>query len=199
MTYADLGVILGCEDWLIEKMERGIDPMSPAAMEWLGANPPKQEAKKAKPGKALPHVLCDQREQAPLVFSSAVTTERVLLPVGDYSLRGATDSVAIERKRGGELASCCGVDRERFLAQVERMRGFPVAYVVVEATMSDMLHGIYRSNINPLSVIGTVVKICSDWKIPVLFCGDARDTALVVERILFREHKRLEEATREKR
>lgn len=139
----------------------------------------------------LPHILVDQREQAELRFSAAVTSERVLLPVGDYSLRGASDYVAIERKRGGELASCCGVDRERFLAQVERLRDYPVRYVVVEATAAEMVAGIYRSNINPLSVVGTVVKICSDWQIPVLFCGDAKDTALWVERILIREHARV--------
>ena len=137
-------------------------------------------------------MLIDQREREKLRFSSAVTTETVLLPVGDYSLRGGSSTVAIERKRGGELAQCCGIDRERFIAQIERLRDYPVRYVVVEATAAEMVSGIYRSNINPLSVVGTVIKICSDWQIPVLFCGDARDTALWVERILIREHKRLE-------
>lgn len=145
-----------------------------------------------KPSPELPHLLIDQREQAELRFSSAVTTERVLLPVGDYSLRGASDSVVVERKRNGELQSCCGTDRERFIAQIERMREFPVRWLVVECTMDDVLLGLNRSSINPLSVLGTIIKFGSDWQIPTLFCGDARNTAVVVERILIREFKRLQ-------
>jgi len=144
-----------------------------------------------------PCILFDQREQAPLRFSSAVTTERVLLPVGDYSLRGASDTVAIERKRNGEIQSCCGVDRPRFIEQMERMRLFPVRHLVIEGSWSEVSLGISRSNISPLSVIGTLVKFASDWNIPVWFAEDASGAALLVERILLREAKRLELAAKE--
>lgn len=144
-----------------------------------------------KAPRELPRILIDQREQAPLRFSNAVTTETVLLPVADYSLRGASDSVAIERKRNGEIQSCCGIDRERFIAQMERMRPFPVRHLVIEGRWSEVALGISRSNINPLSVIGTLVALASDWNIPVWFAEDAAGAALLVERILLREHKRL--------
>lgn len=137
-------------------------------------------------------MLVDQREQAALKFSPAVTSERVLLPVGDYSLRGASDAVTIERKRNGELQSCCGTDRERFIAQIERMREYPVRHLVIEASWTEVSLGISRSNISPLSVIGTLVKFGSDWQIPVWFCEDASGAALLVERILIREWKRLQ-------
>ncbi len=144
-----------------------------------------------KPPPVLPHVLIDQREQCALRFSPAVTTERVLLDVGDYSLRGMSDAVTIERKRNGEIQSCAGVDRERFIAQIERMRQYPVRHIVLEASWSEVSLGISRSNINPLSVIGTLVKFASDWNIPCWFCEDAAGAALCVERILVREHKRM--------
>ena len=144
-----------------------------------------------KVSEPLPHILIDQREVIALKFSPAVTSERCLLPVGDYSIRGASDSVVIERKRNGELQSCCGTDRERFIAQIERMRSYPVRHIVVEARWSEIALGISRSNINPLSVIGTLVKFGSDWNIPTWFCEDAAGAALCVERILLREHKRL--------
>ena len=146
---------------------------------------------KAKAPPSLPHILVDQREHAALKFSSLVTSERVLLPVGDYSLRGASDSVVIERKRNGEIQSCCGVDRPRFIEQIERMRSYPVRHIVIEGSWSEVSLGISRSNINPLSVIGTLVKFGSDWQIPVWFCEDAVGAALLVERILIREFKRL--------
>jgi len=140
-----------------------------------------------------PRILIDQREQAPLTFCDTFTVERVLLPVGDYSLAGATDTVAIERKRNGELQSCCGTDRDRFIAQIERMREYPVRWLVIECTMDDVVLGLNRSAINPMSVLGTIIKFGSDWNIPTMLCGDARNASLFVERIMLREWKRLQE------
>jgi len=145
----------------------------------------------------LPCILVDQREQIPLRFTPAVLTEKVLLHVGDYSLRGASAHVAIERKRNGELQSCAGVDRERFIAQLERMREFPVRHLVIECTADDVLLGLSRSRINPLSVLGTLIAAASDWGITPWFCGDAANAAVVVERILLREHKRLQAKAKE--
>ncbi len=150
-----------------------------------------------KPPPERPHILIDQREQSPLKFSPAVTTESVLLPVADYSLRGASDYVAIERKRGGELASCCGIDRPRFVEQMERLALFPVCHLVIEASFSEISLGIYRSNINPLSVLGTLIAYASDKRVPVWFCEDASGAALCVERILMREFKRLQAKKKE--
>ena len=73
-----------------------------------------------------PTILVDTREQAPLRFSSAVDIEVVTLPVGDYSVRGCTEVVALERKRLGELATCCGTERARCIEQLERLRSYRV-------------------------------------------------------------------------
>lgn len=136
-----------------------------------------------------PAILIDTREQAPLRFSAAVDVEVCTLPVGDYSLRGATELVAIERKRIGELATCCGVERERFLEQIERLRGYPHRALVIEADLDGLLGKAYRSEIHPLSVLGTLIKFSSDWQVPIWMCGDARNCAHVVERMLLRVWK----------
>jgi DNA excision repair protein ERCC-4 len=138
-----------------------------------------------------PVVLIDSREQAPLRFSNRVGVEVVTLPVGDYSLRGATELVAIERKRLGELATCCGVERDRFLEQIERQRAYPVRALVIECDADGILGHAYRSEIHPLSVLGTLIKFSSDWQIPVWFAGDARNAALIVERMLCRVAKQV--------
>jgi len=140
-----------------------------------------------------PVILQDTREQAPLRFSAAVAVEIVTLPVGDYSLRGSTDRVAIERKRLGELATCCGTDRPRFVEQIERLRDYPVRALVVEGDLDAVLTKSYRSEIHPLSVVGTLIKYSSDWQIPIWFCGDSHNTALIVERMLLRVAKQAEE------
>lgn len=140
-----------------------------------------------------PVILVDNREQVPLRFSAAVDVEVVALPVGDYSVAGSTDTVALERKRLGELASCCGTDRERFIEQIERLRQFPVRALIIEADLDGVLSKAYRSEIHPLSVLGTLIKFSSDWQVPVWFAGDARNAAHVVERILLRVHKQTKE------
>ncbi|MEO7032726.1 MAG: ERCC4 domain-containing protein [Polyangiaceae bacterium] len=138
-------------------------------------------------------ILVDNREQAPLRFSAAVDVEVVCLPVGDYSVRGSTEVVALERKRLGELATCCGTDRERFIEQIERMRVYPVRGLIIEADLDGVLSKAYASQINPLSVLGTLIKFSSDWQVPIWFAGDARNAAHVVERILLRVHKQTKE------
>jgi DNA excision repair protein ERCC-4 len=146
-----------------------------------------------KPPAVLPTVLVDSREKQPLSFSTAVSVEIVTLAVGDYSIRGFTQTVALERKRLGELATCCGVERDRFIDQLERLRIFPVRALIVEACLDGVLSKSYASEINPLSVLGTLIKASSDWQIPIWFCGDARNAALVVERMLLRVAKQAKE------
>lgn len=141
-----------------------------------------------------PRILVDHREQIPLSFGPDFDSEKVLLPVGDYSLAGASDRVVIERKRNSELQSCCGTDRPRFIEQIERMRAYPVRWIVIESSMDDVVLGLNRSRINPLSVLGTIIKFGSDWNIPTMFCGDARNASLFVERVLWREWRRMNEA-----
>jgi len=141
-----------------------------------------------------PCILIDTREQLPLRFSDAADVEVCTLPVGDYSVRGATEIVAIERKRLGELAACCGVDRERFIAQIERLRAYPVRALVIECDADGILGRAYSSRINPLSILGTLIKFSSDWQVPVWLAGDARNAALIVERMLLRVWRQQREA-----
>ena len=143
-----------------------------------------------------PRILIDQREQIPLRFSPAVTTESVLLPVGDYSLAGSSERVTVERKRLDELMTCCGKDRPRFIEQIERMRGYEVKHLVIETRFSNIALGITRSQLNPLSAIGTLIKFASDWGLPVWFAEDAAGAALLVERIMLREWKRQQVAAK---
>lgn len=141
-------------------------------------------------------ILIDTREQAPLLFGE-VPTERATLPVGDYSAAGVTDLVALERKRVGELAVCCGIDRERFIAQVDRLRAFPVRGLVIEGDLARLASGGYRSRIRPASVVGTLVALSVDLRLPIWFAGDARGAAEIVFRILRRVVEHADEIRRD--
>jgi ERCC4-type nuclease len=147
-------------------------------------------AREAKLRAQRPRILIDSREQAPLLFSDAVDVERgVTLPSGDYSLRGFTEHVAIERKSKADFVACVGAERERFIAQMERLAKYQVRALVIEASLAELSAGAYRSNTNPKSVTGTLLALVVDLGIPTLLAGDARAAAEVVERMLTRVAK----------
>jgi DNA excision repair protein ERCC-4 len=143
-------------------------------------------------GKAKPVILVDNREKQPLVFGDAVDTEVVYLPVADYSIKGMTDRVAIERKKLQELVGMCGNDRERLMTQVENLRAFPVRMLIIEGDLSSIVAHDYLSDVSPNAVIGTLLKFCVDYSVPVIFASDAKCASLWVQRLALREHKKAE-------
>lgn len=130
--------------------------------------------------------MIDSREQAPLVFSEEVETQRATLPTGDYSIAGYTDRIIFERKSLADLVQCCTSERDRFMDQCRRLGGYERAAVVVEACVSDVLAKVYRGNTSPRSVIGTANAIWLDYGVPVFWMRDAATTARAVERMLVR-------------
>lgn len=137
-----------------------------------------------------PCFAVDTREQKPLRFSAGVDVERVTLPTGDYSLVGATDAVAIERKSLPDLVACVGPERERFLECCRRLSEFQLRAIVVEASLDDVLARVYRSRIRPTCVVGTVVALHADLGVPTIWAGSARNAAQIVERLLVRVWKK---------
>ena len=80
-----------------------------------------------------PVVLIDRREQTPWSFAN-LASERAALDTGDYSIRGLTHAVAVERKSLDDLLSCVGRERNRFLRELARLRGFRFRCLVVETS-----------------------------------------------------------------
>ena len=69
-------------------------------------------------------IVVDSREQCPFPFAHeryGAKTKQGALTVGDYSLAGLEDKVAVERKSLPDLVACLGRERERF--ERELMRG----------------------------------------------------------------------------
>lgn len=133
-----------------------------------------------------PVILIDSREQAPFLFSENVDTERVTLDAGDYSVRGLTATVAIERKSLDDLVGSITAGRERFLACCSRMGRLDFAAVVVEGAVEDVLAGLYRSRTRPQSVLGTMLAVHADLGVPTIWAGSRKNAANITERILTR-------------
>ncbi len=116
-------------------------------------------------------IAVDTREQAPWSFLSIqgdskddskrilVRTVTKALPTGDYSIVGLEDQVCVERKSREDLESSITHGRERFEREFVRMSTMRYAAVVVEASLSEILHHPrLHSQVNPKAVIRTALS-----------------------------------------
>lgn len=119
-------------------------------------------------------IIADTREQTPYRFEgkpyAEVSVEQGTLPTGDYSLSGLEGKVGVERKSLPDLMACMGKERERFMAEMERARGFEAFAVVVGCAWRDIASGNYRSQVSPQVAIATLSAIMARHGIPVIFC-----------------------------
>lgn len=106
-------------------------------------------------------IAVDSREQLPYDFRPYdVDTRTMALQHGDYSViyPNVSTSLCIERKSIDDFARSCGTDRKRFSKELNAMRGYRYAVVVIEAHYTDILSGQYRSQITPESLAGTIAR-----------------------------------------
>ena len=112
-------------------------------------------------------IVIDTREQEPWHF--ATETVRKKLAVGDYSLLGKENTVTIERKTLDDLVNTVIHQGKRFREELSKMASYEHRCVVVEASLSDIVKHRYTSFAEPSSVIGSVLSIIVDYRIPVYF------------------------------
>jgi ERCC4-type nuclease len=95
-------------------------------------------------------VLVDTREQLPYAFGGIVAdanegglplkvrTRRETLWAGDYSIEGYARMVCVERKSKEDLAGTLTAGRKRFQDEMDRLREYDAAWIVVEAELSEL-------------------------------------------------------------
>ena len=119
-------------------------------------------------------ILVDTREQRPFTFEHeryGVQIQPGTLSIGDYSLRGLEDKVAVERKSLPDLVQCLGRERERFKRELLRGAALDAFVVVVEAGWTDLAGGNFRSQLNPHAACQSVLAFMSRYRVPFLFAG----------------------------
>lgn len=123
-------------------------------------------------------IIIDTREQLPFLFQGAryegVTTERLALQAGDYSLAGLTDKIAIERKSIDDLVNCLGRERERFTRELQRGAAYDFFAVLVEADWQSLAKGEYKSRFNPHSACQSVAALMARYGVPFVFAGSRK-------------------------
>lgn len=161
------------------------------AAELLGA----VSSKGRRKPKIRPYVLIDTREQRALRFPPHLEVDcgAATLPVGDYSVRGFTALIALERKSVGDLVQTLSKGRERFEAELDLLAKYRWRAILVEGNRSDVEAGIYRSLMTPQSVIGSLRAIWMRWGVPTFWLGDPNGCAREVAWYAHRLHAKFAE------
>jgi ERCC4-type nuclease len=127
-------------------------------------------------------IKIDTPEQFPYAFS--VPTEVGTLPVGDYSISGLEDCVAVERKSLDDLIGCLTGGRVRFERELYRGRTLEYFALVIEANLEDIALGRYRSAMLPQAAVQSVLAFSVRYHLPVFFAGRRDCAARVTQSLL---------------
>ena len=146
--------------------------------------------------------LVDTREQDTPAFRERISHfdqwERHKLDAGDYSAKFLLpDSswfflpVAIERKYAiDELCMCYCQQRGRFEREFERaLEAHCKLYLLVEGgSWENVYSGKYRSQMNPKSLVGSILAWLARYNCQLMFCKKETSGQLIKD-ILYREGK----------
>jgi DNA excision repair protein ERCC-4 len=127
----------------------------------------------------LPIIITDTREQTPLRFTR-YPSEVAGLTTGDYSIKGFESDFAVERKALDDLLHSLTTERDRFLREVDRLRGFDFARLVVIGTEAQVMARAYRSRMEPRAVLASLLGIEARG-LPVCWARSPEVAACMVE------------------
>jgi ERCC4-type nuclease len=117
---------------------------------------------------------------------------RRTLPTGDYSIVGLEDLIAIERKTLPDLIGCLCNGRERFERELSRGKALDYFAVIIEASLTDIVNGNYRSQMTPKSAIQSIMAFSVRYRLPVFFVENRSYGARVVESLLLKYVREVE-------
>jgi len=130
---------------------------------------------------AMPAFIIDSREQKPYSLLPAVVSA---LPTGDYSLVGLESVAAVERKELSDFIGCVTFERERFERELSRASTYRRFWVVIEGTLDQIERGLYRSKVNPESVLGSIAAWENRFNARFIFAGCRKSGEQTTARLL---------------
>lgn len=153
-------------------------------------------------GNSLLAVKQDTREQSPYAFQGigwdasdgggpgktlTIETVRGTLRSGDYSLVGYESRVAVERKSLADWYGTLGKGRDRFERELERLRSYDFAAVVIEASLTEMATAPPEfTQLNPKTVYRTFVAWQVRYPVKFIPCDGRRLAEITTFRLLER-------------
>lgn len=122
-------------------------------------------------------ILCDDRERNPWKIDHPdFQFEAQRLAVGDYTIKGAEDLVAIEKKSGITelITNLSSKDRPRFKRFLTRLGKYPIKYMIIEDSLSNIdaaFRWCPKTHLTPTSIYYWLSVINIKYQIPTLFIG----------------------------
>ena len=150
-------------------------------------------------------LICDSREQDPLVFPKTVGVEVKVegLPTGDYTARHGSlmDTSVIERKSIQDAFSAFtgdAYDRER--AKILRATDLGLTYILaIEATATEVLKGcsywsrgeVHEHKKTGLALVRQFATLQRKYGVILWYCSSRREMALLILEYFLAESRRL--------
>ena len=115
-------------------------------------------------------IIADDREKQ-AYESAKYRVERGRLPIGDFSIKGLENKIAVERKTFCDLTACLGQKREkkRFEGELFRSQALDYFAIVVEASFDDL---VTTGNGNRAHRVQSLLSLTVRYKTPIFFAGD---------------------------
>jgi hypothetical protein len=124
-------------------------------------------------------IAIDHHEREPYRFArvggSSVPTRVVSLGAGKYSLVGYDHEIAVERKTALGLFLCCGMERDLFEMDLEKLAGLPASHLVIETTPYSILRAPPPgSQMDTKSVLASLIAWNQRYGVVPWFCDNRR-------------------------
>ena len=139
-------------------------------------------------------IVIDTREQRPYIFKGHPIVQDNL-KVGDYSIRGFENQIAIERKQAEEIYGNFGHGRERFMKECELLSTYERACIIIENDLSRLISPpeytkrMYKMKLKKSHIVGALAKLIGEYGIPVIFASGRREANELTYAILKQYYK----------
>lgn len=129
-------------------------------------------------------IFVDNREKKPLWTNNVFEGK---LDVGDYSIMGWSDMIAVERKTTADLAGTLGKGHARFKKELERASKLEYFAIVIESNLSNILSKRFQGSVHTGMKGSTIAKIIFmihfKYGVPIFFAEDRNDAKKVITNI----------------
>ncbi len=120
-------------------------------------------------------IVIDTREQESPLFGRYPKGMSILcdtLRIGDYSLLGFEDKIAVERKQISDLITYCTSEKKKTKIKMEKLSRLEWAGLMIEARESDVYSPYYYSSVSPEAVRQAIASFSVRYNVHI-YIGDS--------------------------
>jgi len=139
-----------------------------------------------------PIIIVDTREKDPYKFRASASCdgyELSKLDTGDYSIKGYESLITIERKNSiNELCLNLGKHRQRFEAELERMKDIEKKYVIVEDTWDSIFEYKKFTQMKGSVIFNSIIALSLRYDVPFIFAGNKKMAQAITRTLLIKAY-----------